>query len=142
MFSDSKKQQDSGSQPNRIEANTLIKGDISSAADFRIDGILEGNLNTTGKVVIGSTGKITGDVSCLQADIAGFFKGELEVAEILSLQETAQIEGKIYTKKIAIIPGAIFNAQCSMKAKGVSELHPENQEAATQNLGQTASQAQ
>ena len=125
MFSESKKTQDHGTQPNRIEANTRIKGDISSEADFRIDGVLEGDLTTTGKVVIGSTGKITGNVSCLQADIAGTFIGEIEVTEILSLQETAQIEGRIFTKKIAITPGAIFNASCSMKPKGVSTLHPE-----------------
>ena len=79
MFSENKKGQDQGSQPNRIEANTHIKGDISSQADFRIDGVLEGNLSTTGKVVIGASGKITGNVSCVQADIAGGFEGELEV---------------------------------------------------------------
>jgi cytoskeletal protein CcmA (bactofilin family) len=58
MFSENKKGQDQGSQPNRIEANTHIKGDISSQADFRIDGVLEGNLTTTGKVVIGASGKL------------------------------------------------------------------------------------
>jgi len=131
MFSDSKKQQDNASQPNRIEANTSIKGTISSQADFRIDGILEGNISTTGKVVIGATGKIIGNVFCLQADIAGVFKGELEVSEILTIQESAQIEGNVFTKKLAITPGAIFNAHCSMKPKGVSTLHPIKEEALT-----------
>lgn len=125
MFSDHKKQIEGGSQPNRIEANTHITGDISSEADFRIDGQLQGNLKTTGKVVIGATGKIEGHICCLQADIAGTFSGELEVTEILSLQETAKVEGTIYTQKIAISPGAVFNAQCSMKPKGVSTLHPQ-----------------
>ncbi|MDG1775644.1 MAG: polymer-forming cytoskeletal protein [Flavobacteriaceae bacterium] len=125
MFSENKKGQDQGSQPNRIEANTHIKGDISSQADFRIDGVLEGNLTTTGKVVIGASGKITGNVSCVQADIAGGFEGELEVAELLNLQETAKIEGQIYTQKLAISPGAVFNAKCSMRPKGVSALHPD-----------------
>ena len=125
MFSENKKGQDQGSQPNRIEANTHIKGDISSQADFRIDGVLEGNLTTTGKVVIGASGKITGNVSCVQADIAGGFEGELEVAELLNLQETAKIEGQIYTQKLAISPGAVFNAKCSMRPKGVSTRHPD-----------------
>lgn len=129
MFSEQKKQQDQGSQPNRIETNTHIKGDISSKADFRIDGVLEGNLSTTGKVVIGASGKITGNVSCVQADIAGNFQGELEVSEVLSLQDSAHIEGAVFTKKLAITPGAIFNAQCSMNPKGVSSLHPETSQA-------------
>ena len=125
MFSENKKAQDQGSQTNRIEANTHIKGDISSQADFRIDGVLEGNLSTTGKVVIGASGKITGNMSCVQADIAGGFEGELEVSELLNLQETAKIEGLVYTKKLAISPGAVFNAKCSMRPKGVSALHPD-----------------
>ncbi len=87
--------------------------------------MLEGNLTTTGKVVIGASGKITGNVSCVQADITGGFEGELEVAELLNLQETAKIEGQIYTQKLAISPGAVFNAKCSMRPKGVSTLHPD-----------------
>ena len=87
--------------------------------------MLEGNLSTTGKVVIGASGKITGNVSCVQADIAGGFEGELEVSELLSLQETAKIEGQIYTQKLAISPGAVFNAKCSMRPKGVSALNPD-----------------
>ncbi len=135
MFSENKKQTDSGSQPNRIEANTHITGDISSEADFRIDGSLKGDLSTTGKVVIGPAGKIEGHISCLQADIAGFFSGDLEVSELLSLQETARVEGSIYTNKLAISPGAVFNAQCSMKPKGVSTLNPEGSN--SQNTSET-----
>ena len=45
-------------QPNRIAKHTIIKGDIVSAADFRIDGNLEGSIKTSGKVVIGKDGVI------------------------------------------------------------------------------------
>jgi len=40
---------DSSRQPNRIENNTSIVGDITSEADFRIDGTLEGSITTSGK---------------------------------------------------------------------------------------------
>ena len=66
-----------GGQPNRIEKNTKIKGDIVSEADFRIDGKLNGNLKTSGKVVIGKDGYIHGKVECVNADIEGSFNGEL-----------------------------------------------------------------
>ena len=59
MFSDNKKPRamsEIGGQPNRIEKNTKIKGDIISEADFRIDGKLDGNVKTSGKVVIGKDG--------------------------------------------------------------------------------------
>lgn len=107
-----------GGQPNRIEKNTKIKGDIVSEADFRIDGKLDGNLKTTGKVVIGKDGYIKGKVECVNADIDGSFNGELIVSDLLSLKTSAVIEGTVTVTKLAVEPGATFNASCTMKGKG------------------------
>ena len=106
-----------GGQPNRIEKNTKIKGDIISEADFRIDGKLEGNVKTSGKVVIGKGGYIHGKVECVNADIEGSFNGELLVSDLLSLKASAVIEGTVSVTKLAVEPGATFNASCSMKGK-------------------------
>ncbi len=109
-----------GGQPNRIEKNTKIKGDIVSEADFRIDGKLDGNVKTSGKVVIGKDGYIHGKVECVNADIEGSFNGELLVSELLSLKSSAVIEGTVSVSKLAVEPGAEFNASCTMKGKGSS----------------------
>jgi len=106
-----------GGQPNRIEKNTKIKGEIVSEADFRIDGKLDGNLKTSGKVVIGKDGYIHGKVECVNADIEGSFNGELLVADLLSLKSSAVIEGTVFVSKLSVEPGATFNASCSMKGK-------------------------
>lgn len=115
MFSDNKRPGDFGTgQPNRIEKNTKIKGDITSEADFRIDGKLEGNVTTSGKVVIGKDGYIKGKVECVNADIEGKFNGELHVKDLLSLKSSAVIEGTVAVSKLAVEPGATFNASCKM----------------------------
>ncbi len=121
MFSDNKKPRtmnEIGGQPNRIEKNTKIKGDIVSEADFRIDGKLDGNVKTSGKVVIGKDGYIHGKVECVNADIEGSFNGELLVSDLLSLKSSAVIEGTVAVTKLAVEPGATFNASCTMKGKG------------------------
>lgn len=121
MFSDNKKPKimnEIGGQPNRIEKNTKIKGDIVSEADFRIDGKLDGNVKTSGKVVIGKDGYIHGKVECVNADIEGSFNGELLVSDLLSLKASAVIEGTVSVSKLAVEPGATFNASCTMKGKG------------------------
>lgn len=107
-----------GGQPNRIEKNTRIKGEITSEADFRIDGKLDGNVKTSGKVVIGKDGYIHGKVECVNADIEGNFNGELLVSELLSLKSSAVIEGTVIVAKLSVEPGATFNASCTMKGKG------------------------
>ena len=61
-----------------IESSTKIIGDIFSEADFRIDGVVEGNITTTGKVVVGKSGKINGKINCSNADISGSISGKID----------------------------------------------------------------
>lgn len=124
MFSDSKKKNSEATrgQSNRIGKSTSIKGDVVSKSDFRIDGKLEGSVETSGKIVIGVSGVITGKVICANADIEGRFHGELMVSNLLTLKNTAVIEGDVTVSKLSIEPGATFNATCTMKT-GVKELN-------------------
>ena len=105
-----------GSAINLIGSGTQIKGDIDSSGDFRIDGTLIGNISLKGRLVIGSHGKIEGNVTCQNADISGEIKGKINVGEILALKNTAKILGDIATGKISIEPGAIFTGTCNMGA--------------------------
>ena len=102
---------------NIVVANTKIKGDISSDGDFRMDGVLTGNLSIKGKLVVGNSGKIEGNVFCQNADISGEITGNISVGELLVLQASAKIEGDISIGKISIESGAIFSGKCEMKNK-------------------------
>ena len=128
MFTDAKKtrpQQGLLSQQNTIAQGTIFEGDLKSEGDFRIEGVIQGALTTKGKVVIGNTGKIDGSLSCKNADIEGGFKGKLTVQETLSLRATARVQGEVETGKLAVEPGASFNAHCQMK-DSVKELNAES----------------
>ena len=115
MFSENKKSLGTFSQQNTISKGTVIVGDISSNGDFRIEGNIEGNINTSGKVVVGKTGFINGSLSCENADFEGKLSGTLSVLDTLSLRASAIIEGEVEVGKLAVEPGAAFNANCSMK---------------------------
>lgn len=117
MFSDkkSKEYENPGSGQNRINDGTILKGDVVSNGYFRIDGVIEGNVKTPSKVVIGKTGKIVGTLTCNNADIEGQVKGNIDVDGTLSLRSTSKIEGKVITGKLAVEQGAYFNATCKMK---------------------------
>ena len=100
---------------NRIVEGTVIKGDIISQADFRLDGELIGNFQSTGKLVIGPTGSVVGDVICNNADIEGKFSGTIQVVEVLNVKAKASIHGEVTVGKLAVEPGADFSASCIMK---------------------------
>ena len=98
-----------------IEKTTRITGNITSQADFRIDGKVEGTITTTGRVVIGEEGVVEGKIMCENSDIAGTIKGNLDISGILSLKSSARIEGEVVAGKLAVESGASVDASISMK---------------------------
>jgi cytoskeletal protein CcmA (bactofilin family) len=99
---------------NTITSGTEIVGDINSNGDIRLDGVLTGNINAKGKLVIGESGTVTGIINCKNSDIYGIVEGEINVTELLSLKANAQVKGNIFTNRLAIEPGCNFSGTCKM----------------------------
>lgn len=97
-----------------IAAGTTVKGDISSTGDIRIDGTLQGNIQSTAKVVIGANGVVEGDITGQQADIMGKITGTIKVKELLQLKGGCTVSGNIHASKLQIETNANFNGQCHM----------------------------
>jgi cytoskeletal protein CcmA (bactofilin family) len=102
---------------NLIGQGTEITGDIVCNGDLRIDGNLTGNITSKGKVVIGETGRIKGEIVCKNSDISGIIEGKVSVLELLSLKATSRINGDIATNKLAIEPGSRFTGYCNMSSE-------------------------
>ena len=103
------------SQPRNLLGNgTTIKGDIESNGDIRIDGHLIGSLKSNGKVKIGQTGVMEGDLNCKQAEIAGVVKGNINTEELTALKSTSKVEVDLTTKQLLIEVGAQFTGKCVM----------------------------
>ena len=118
MFSEKKKGmsgKEMFNEQNKIAAGTQITGDITAKGAFRIEGFLIGSLMTTGKVVISKNGSIEGTLECENADIEGNFNGKLTVSGVLSLKSSAIVDGEVVAGKLAVEPGANFNATCQMR---------------------------
>lgn len=127
MFNEKKATPAKETQINVISASTKITGSIESNGDFRIDGEVQGDVSTQGRVVIGKTGVVKGSVTCVNADIEGVFDGDLKVTETLSLFKTAQVSGDTVVGKLSVEAGASLNGTCGMKGS-VKELNKDNVE--------------
>lgn len=102
---------------NQIKKGTKILGDFSSESDVRIDGTIDGNLNVKGKVIIGQTGLIIGDINCSICEISGKVKGKLNIDSSLTLKASSNFTGEMTTNKLIIEPGAVFNGSCKMESQ-------------------------
>ena len=115
MFKENKMKDHTNLERNTIAKTTAIVGEISSEGDFRIDGTVEGNVLVKGRVVIGKEAVVKGLIDCANADIEGSVTGNLVVSNLLTLKASAVINGDVIIGKLAVEPGAAFNATCSMK---------------------------
>jgi len=95
---------------NTLVKGTIVDGNVQTESDIRIDGVLTGNLNCGAKVIIGPSGRVDGEINCQNAVIEGEVEGILMVAEILTLKETAIINGDASYDKLVVHQGAIINA--------------------------------
>ena len=120
----------SGNGTTLISSGTKLKGDISSSSDLRIDGTVLGNIHSTAKIVIGSSGIVEGDISGHHADIVGKVSGNIHAKELLQLRGECVVTGNLYAGKLQVEPSATFNGQCHMGANIVEMNSNEQQNAA------------
>lgn len=106
---------------NILDSGTVINGDLESTGRLRIDGKIYGSIKAKEKVIIGQTGYVEGEIHCKSAELSGKIKGKVVVNELLSLKGPAKLEGDVFTKKLAIESGAVFDATCKMSDSPASQ---------------------
>ena len=117
MMNPVKRTSDSAHEHNRIVEGAVFEGSIQSPVDIRVDGIIKGNVLIHGKLVVGPTGTVEGEVVAAEASIAGKLRGSLEVKGLTTLAQTAQVQAVLYTGQISIEAGAQFSGNCHMGPK-------------------------
>jgi cytoskeletal protein CcmA (bactofilin family) len=117
-----------GNSATLISAGTTLTGDITSDNDLRIDGTIRGNVYSTAKIIIGSTGFVEGNIDGQQADITGKVLGNITVKELLQLKGQCSVQGNITAEKLQIEPTATFNGQCQMAGKSTAPVQKKKNE--------------
>lgn len=125
---------------NRIVSGTSIQGEIVSDSNIRIDGHVKGTIAVKGRLVVGASGRVDGDIDCENAEIEGTINGNITVNGLLSLKSTARLECDITTKKLVIESGAVFNGKTTMGGGVVKDLNKSTEQDASQNVEKRANE--
>ena len=131
---------------SRISAGTVIKGEIQSPYDIRIDGTFEGKVQTKGRVVVGENASVKGDVICENIDLWGKMEGNVFVKNTLALKEGCVVDGSLNVRKLSVELGSSFNGTCRMITEAefdkMAGVEPKEQKPAAQpQKAQTAAPA-
>lgn len=99
---------------SHISAGTVIKGEMTSLTDIRVDGTVQGKLYSKGKVVVGEGAFVTGTLACDNMDFWGRMEGDIYVKDTFSLKNSATVEGNIHVRRFEVEMGARINGTCKM----------------------------
>lgn len=97
-----------------ISNGVKIEGKVSSTGNIRVDGTLQGDLNSRGNVTVGEQGDIKGEIVANVVTIGGKVVGTINAKEKLILESKCALKGDIVTKVLVIEAGAKFDGKSSM----------------------------
>lgn len=97
-----------------IALGTTLNGDVECDSDMRIDGNIIGNVMCKGKVVLGPSAIVQGDMTTVNADVFGTVNGNLKTDDLTCLKAASTVNGNINTGRLQIEANAVFNGQCKM----------------------------
>ena len=101
----------------RISEGAVLKGDLSSLNDIRLDGTIEGTIYSKSKVVVGEKSHIKGSILCTNADLSGEITGDIYVGDTLILNSSAKVTGGIHVNKFHVEMGARIDGTWKMITK-------------------------
>ena len=98
---------------NTIIGNgSAISGNIKVNGFVRIDGDIDGNLETDGNVIIGENARIRGDVKAKSIIIGGIIQGNVYAVDSAKVLSEAAVIGDIISHKVQIDDMALFHGHC------------------------------
>lgn len=95
-----------------IGSGTAIKGDITINGFIRMDGDIDGNLETDGNVIIGENARLRGNITAKSVTVGGIIIGNITAQENVKLLSSSAVVGDILTRKIQIDEDVIFHGHC------------------------------
>ena len=98
-----------------ISINTIlghgsaITGNIKINGFVRIDGDIDGNLETDGNIIIGENGRIRGNVKAKSVIVGGIVLGNIEASQSIKVLATSAVIGDIVSHKVQVEQNAIIH---------------------------------
>lgn len=95
-----------------IGAGSAVSGDVRANGFIRVDGDIDGNLDSTGNIIIGNKARINGNINALSTVVGGIVIGDIYAPNGIKLLSSSAVIGNICTKNLEIEENVIFHGHC------------------------------
>jgi cytoskeletal protein CcmA (bactofilin family) len=99
-----------------------FKGSIFYEGTVRIDGYVEGEIQTGGMLIVGEEAAVTAKITAGSVVSKGKITGDIAARQRVKLLAPASLQGAVLTPVFSIEEGVVFNGICEMKVAEVHEL--------------------
>jgi cytoskeletal protein CcmA (bactofilin family) len=97
-----------------ITAGIHLIGTIKGIGDVVLHGALEGDIQLSGVLVLGKSGKIRGKIDARNVIVEGDFEGIIRAKEKVEIRDGGKCKGDIVTATIAVSENAYFEGNVKM----------------------------
>lgn len=95
-----------------IGAGSAVSGDVKANGFIRVDGDIDGNLDSSGNVIVGNKARINGNITALSSVVGGIVLGDIYAPDGIKLLSSSAVIGDIYTKNLEIEENVVFHGHC------------------------------
>lgn len=103
-----------GEFPTVIGPDATFKGELTFEKGLRLQGKLEGKINTAGRLHVAKEARMHADVDAGAIVIEGEVRGNLTAADRIELKQSARYEGDLTANKLVVDEGAVFSGHVSV----------------------------
>lgn len=103
-----------------IGEGSVFEGKIRSEAGVRIEGSINGDVESAGDVIVGEKGNVKSNITARNIVIAGTVQGNVTAKEKLTIMSSGNLNGNAVTSSLVIEDGAAFTGNSRMEGKSSS----------------------
>ena len=95
-----------------VGPGAFITGDLKLEGFTRVDGDIYGNLETTGKLIIGENARIRGSLTAKSVIVIGIVEGDILAPEGVHLFSSAVVLGDVISRKVKAEENVVIEGYC------------------------------
>ena len=114
--------------------DTVFSGVLSFDGAVRIDGKMDGEVNTADTLIVGETGILEADITAGTVICRGKIKGTIKASKRIEIHTNSEVVGNISAPSLLVENGALFDGNCDMtgsEGKIIKLVKTEEAESAT-----------
>ena len=108
-----------------IAKEITISGALRRDGIVQVEGVIEGQVEMTGSIIVTSTGVVKGPITADVVRVAGRVEGNVNAKNHLRLEKHGNLIGDVTTGSLVVEDGGCLNGRCEMTKPPEDEAQPD-----------------